>query len=937
MNSLIQDIANSAVSYMLEAATDLPLSFREERFSIVGKLFSSKEMTKEVTGLKAEYGIGGGIVVGVHQHQIRTEEKLNNGQIRTGKHGEIGAQASLPGAASISLGLRHGKLQTSVMETTDSNGVTTEKMTKEQYSGKLAGEINIGGRSRTIEILPALQSHKQKISNQYRKDGAPLSSEYNKQLKYLSVGVKGSYDADTTFGHINICDSLFEGARRSDGRDEHIHDITRVDHTKRKFFVFKTKYSDVTVQGTAHEHSTSMSDTQVVRGAHGDEFHNRITEDMADWTTLDTTRSNKKGNSKGPTQHTESKVAEYQSTYDVFSLKDKDAAYDKRDVSQTLKSDSGADMIATGVEKDTSRIVQNNPMLNENGSISTDTLTKVYKHGTAVLKGETSTRIDQFSNGHIRTKEKVEINSAFTDLRSEQKGLEPAKLTKAGEDRECHGTIARTKETTTKSIGKGLKLETKTTATTKVHTFTGETTAGTTTMDIAPNASSHVNVEVTETQGLFTTSITQTEEIVVLDVNDKEVSKTKDNKIGNKLSSSGSAGLWALCDGCYEIIGIMGMIMVEKDEKMKGELWDRFHKRYPTISIDIFETMGIAYSGERGATTACLGDGLPYALAVAALSMILRAVLSNKTNYMNAINDMRRKKRKTWNELAYDTQKYMVALPSVTGVEGCDVFFKVLQLSCQFALVWSEVPFVTNWTFAARNMLQIIHGSYLVCYKNYDSCFDGGLSFRNAPLVAWRVGAVILEQCKIAVPPIVASGAGLVAGIYTSAWLYAAPEGGAAAAMAATEATVLGSAAVVAASALVAFIATGVVTYGIAKGIEWYESCQEVNRILTKYDLKWESDRSTITSKFRKLFLRYHPDKMVGKADEFMQCRADYELLLKECHVRSEKSTLGTMAYALAYNLGSVLAELVPLFDLPREDIEVKLKLIQGDANDNID
>jgi hypothetical protein len=86
-------------------------------------------------------------------------------------------------------------------------------------------------------------------------------------------------------------------------------------------------------------------------------------------------------------------------------------------------------------------------------------------------------------------------------------------------------------------------------------------------MDIALNASSHVNVEVIETQGLFTTSITQTEEIVVLDANGKEVSKIKDTKIGNKLSTSGSAGLWALCDGCYEIIGIMGMIMVEKDER----------------------------------------------------------------------------------------------------------------------------------------------------------------------------------------------------------------------------------------------------------------------------------------------------------------------------------------------------------------------------------
>jgi hypothetical protein len=103
-------------------------------------------------------------------------------------------------------------------------------------------------------------------------------------------------------------------------------------------------------------------------------------------------------------------------------------------------------MIATEVEKDTSRIVQNTPMLNENESISADTLTKEYKHGTAVLKGETPITIDQFSNGHIRTKEKVEINSAFTDLRSEQKGPEPAKMTKAGENRECHGTIARTKE-----------------------------------------------------------------------------------------------------------------------------------------------------------------------------------------------------------------------------------------------------------------------------------------------------------------------------------------------------------------------------------------------------------------------------------------------------------------------------------------------------------
>jgi hypothetical protein len=50
MNSLIQDIANLAVSYMLEAATDLPLSREKKRFSVVGKLFSSKEMIKEVTG-----------------------------------------------------------------------------------------------------------------------------------------------------------------------------------------------------------------------------------------------------------------------------------------------------------------------------------------------------------------------------------------------------------------------------------------------------------------------------------------------------------------------------------------------------------------------------------------------------------------------------------------------------------------------------------------------------------------------------------------------------------------------------------------------------------------------------------------------------------------------------------------------------------------------
>jgi hypothetical protein len=142
---------------------------------------------------------------------------------------------------------------------------------------------------------------------------------------------------------------------------------------------------------------------------------------------------------------------------------------------------------------------------------------------------------------------------------------------------------------------------------------------------------------------------------------------------------------------------------------------------------------------------------------------------------------------------------------------------------------------------------------------------------------------------------------------------------------------------VVAASALVAFVVTGVVTYGIAKGIECYQSYEEVNRILKKYDLKWESDRSTITAKFHKLFLRCHPDKTVGKADEFMQCKADYDLLLNECQVRSKKSTLGTMDYALACNLGSVLAELVPLFELDREDIEVKLKLILGDANDNID
>lgn len=389
----------------------------------------------------------------------------------------------------------------------------------------------------------------------------------------------------------------------------------------------------------------------------------------------------------------------------------------------------------------------------------------------------------------------------------------------------------------------------------------------------------------------------------------------------------------------------MAMIMFEKNTEECNKLWARVINRYPTVLVDVFETMGIAYSGELGATTAGLGDGLPYAVAVAVMSLFMRAVLAGKTDSNKTIKAQLNSsswRKKSWRTLANETKNVLVALPSATGIQVSDVIFKILQLSCQFALVWSEVPYVTNWTFGVRNLLQIVHGSYMVCNKNYDNCFEGGFKLANAPLIAWRVGAVILEQCKIALPAIAASGVGLGAGIYTTYLLTveaATGAGGGAvvaeASAAAGGTTLLGGVGVVLGASLASFIAAGVAAWTIKKAVDCYQSRQEIDRLLRKYGLQWDSDHKTIAIKFRQLFLRYHPDKAGEKMkDEFIQCRADYETLLKESELRAKKATFGTMAHALSVNMQSVLQVLVPMFTYQSfAEAEVELNSIVGEED----
>lgn len=531
----------------------MPLSFKEERFIVDGKLFSSRQMTKQVTGLMVDYGFRGGISLGAHQHRILSEEKLRDGRTRTGKHGEIGLHASI-NFGSLSAGVRHGKTSTSVQETTDSDGVTTETMTMEQYSGKLVAELKIGGRSRSFQPLPAFQSHKNKITQRFHKDGTPLSSKYHCPVQQLSKGSKGSNIAGAPAAHTDFVEMTYDNMKSKDGRDEHIHIIKEEKHSKRKFFFLNKKWTDVVIDGSVHEQATSMSDTKVVQGnIIGDEYHTQVQSDVAEWKTVDTTTYNKKGKQKGKTQHSEVLDAKYSTTRDIYSLVDPNVNYGQRDISQTVESSmttGGLNIELRGVEKDTVRFVDKTPVRNESGKVTSETLTREFISGSSVLKGETPVQVGKFSGGHTRSRESVEINANFTDLRSEQKGADPAKSSAAGKDRTTQGTIARTINTTTRSTGKGFNLSSETKATTKVHNFTGETSNGVSTMDIAPTASTVINVEVKESQGLFTAAGEKAVEVcsldsqgnVAVDSEGKELKSVTSSKY-NKLSTSGSAGL----------------------------------------------------------------------------------------------------------------------------------------------------------------------------------------------------------------------------------------------------------------------------------------------------------------------------------------------------------------------------------------------------------
>ena len=192
----------------------------------------------------------------------------------------------------------------------------------------------------------------------------------------------------------------------------------------------------------------------------------------------------------------------------------------------------------------------------------------------------------------------------------------------------------------------------------------------------------------------------------------------------------------------------------------------------------------------------------------------------------------------------------------------------------------------------------------------------GGVSWsNNGILVAWRLGAVFMEQCQYAVPAIAASGCGFMAGMYVTSKL------------ATDNATtsIIGSAGVVVASSFAAFVAAGLSAYSIALMVDFWRTRQKIQNLLNKYELEWDSDLETITKTFRKFWLIHHPDRG-GDEAKFVECREDYESIRAEAEKRAEASILGTLSYSLSINIVRILQEIIPMFAQTFAEGEMQLE-----------
>ena len=341
-------------------------------------------------------------------------------------------------------------------------------------------------------------------------------------------------------------------------------------------------------------------------------------------------------------------------------------------------------------------------------------------HGSSVLRGERNHSRTLFKGGRTDSKEVIEVSRSHTDLRSEESTTSGEALNKSFEARKVRqydGTLSVTTEHTKRTLGEKFSspLDTNIQSTTLVYKVDGQTSidgpgAG---PNVSKSACAQIDVSINEQQGLFTSSTKKTTEVTSLDANgqpevgkDGKVIKKVGVENNDKLSNSGSAALWALMDGTYDLLWMMCQIYAEKDSKKKNEIWVKAQEKFPTVFVDVFETCGIAWCGEVSVHTQKLGDGLPYAMAVASVSMMCRALLAQKTTYSTTyakggeiLSDVSTGK-KGWQNLALETKQLLTSLPAATGVDTAAAVFKMLQLSAQFIIVWYETGYITLCTFA---------------------------------------------------------------------------------------------------------------------------------------------------------------------------------------------------------------------------------------------
>lgn len=760
---LHQELGKSTLNFLLEKGTGMPITFGEHRHSSSAKLFSNRKYSELQIGECLEHGIGGSMSVGVHHTKITTQETLRDGQIRHGTHRDVGGQLNGAGVASISAGLRNGRTNTEPVTVTDADGVATQSMTKYRYSGQINVSLQVGEQSRSFQIFPSYESHTQKISHIYRDDKKPISSKLNEPLKHLSSAVSNEKSPQGAFteAHVTLVEALFDAVHAGDGRQEFVTDIEKVDHKRKKYFFFSRKWSEETVHGYAHEQSSSIGDTTTYTSAeHGEEFRTEMRTEHLTSVMREDRILNKRGQETSPSAKHESVRDKYAIATEVFTKSNK-AAYDTRPVTgatftSAVTSPSTAATMSTAVttrgdpatislsgrEVDTARIVETSPNLDldSNGKRQPGTVRREYKSGASTLSGSTAEPVKKFQGGHTRTVNKVSINQVHKDLRIEttEDGNNQATTThfRAGEKREQQGTVSKTTSKFTKSLTAGsLTIEHNIESTTSVHGFVGEAS------DAQP-MQQQVVATTKEKHGLFTVESHTTEEVITYDATGKEAERTSKDRRDSSLSAPGTAGLWALCDGCYDIIGNLFFLMREKSTEKQQELWLKVIRKGQTIGVDVFETTGIAYCSEVGAATMVHGDGLPYAIAIALISLVARSSLTaheqaktkrEKRTVAETLKNMSLMvsglKKKSWAEILSDTKSAITNISSNNPLATSDAVFKVLQLSCQFMLVWAELPYGTPVIFGCRQILQIVHGSYLVCAKQSEDIFQGGMSW----------------------------------------------------------------------------------------------------------------------------------------------------------------------------------------------------------------